>query len=148
MRRAVSRQNSRGFTLVELLVALAVFAILTAIAYPMYQDQVRKARRSAVKGSMLQISQFMERQYTESMSYNSDAGGNAVNNISDVFNAASFLESPDEIQRYYNLSFAALSSGAYTIQAAPKSGQDSDKCGTLGYSSTGNRTTTSNYVCW
>lgn len=58
----------------ELLIAVAVFAILSAIAYPMYQDQVRKSRRAAVQGSILQLSQFMERNYTETMNYNTSSG--------------------------------------------------------------------------
>ena len=50
-RRSGSKRKIRGFTLVELMVAVAVLAILTAIAYPMYQDQVRKSRRATTRCS-------------------------------------------------------------------------------------------------
>lgn len=145
MRGDLFRRNRKGFTLVELLVALAVFAILTAIAYPMYQEQVRKSRRAAVKGSMLQVSQFMERYYTENMRY-SDAGGNSLS-MDDVYNA-SFLDDAAQVEKYYDLTIISDATG-YTIQAVPETGQDEDKCETLNLSSTGNRTSSSSHDnCW
>lgn len=145
-RRGGSKRKSRGFTLVELMVAVAVLAILTAIAYPMYQEQVRKSRRGAVKGSMLQVSQFMERYYTENMRYSVDAGGNSLS-MSDVYNA-SFLDDAAQVEKYYDLTLISDATG-YTIQAVPESGQDEDKCKTLTLTSTGNRTSSSGYDnCW
>lgn len=129
----------------ELLVALAVFAILTAIAYPMYQEQVRKSRRAAVKGSILQVSQFMERYYTENRSYG-DAGGNSLS-MNDVYNA-SIMEDPNTVEQYYTLNLTSNST-AYTILAVPKSGQSADVCANLSLLSTGVRSTSSNHTgCW
>lgn len=146
MRRELPKQRRGGFTLVELMIAIAVVAILTAIAYPMYQDQVRKSRRAAVKGSMLQISQFMERHYTENMRYSADAGGNSLS-MNDVYNA-SFLEDPNTVEKYYDLTLTSNLT-TYTISAVPGSGQSYDVCANLGLSSTGARTTSSNHTgCW
>jgi len=136
MRRDLSGRKWRGFTLVELMIVVAVMAILTAIAYPMYQDQVRKSRRAAVKGSILQVSQFMERHYTENMRY-SDSGGNTLS-MSDVYNA-SFMEDRNTVEQHYTLNLTSNGT-TYSIQAVPKSGQSGDKCGTLALASTGNRT--------
>ena len=42
----MSRKKSTGFTLIELMIVVAIIGIIAAIAYPSYQDQVRKAKRS------------------------------------------------------------------------------------------------------
>ena len=144
MKTDLSRRKRGGFTLIELMIAVAILSILTAIAYPMYQDQVRKSRRAAVKGSMLQVSQFMERYYTENMRY-SDAGGNSLS-MSDVYNA-SFMEDQSSVEQFYTLNLTSTGT-TYTIQAAPKSGQSGDKCANLSLLSNGVRSTSSNYTCW
>ena len=139
------RTKATGFTLVELMITVAVLTILIAIAYPLYQDQVRKSRRGAVKGSMLQISQFMERHYTENMSFG-DSGGNSLT-MSDVYNA-SFMEDASAVEEYYTVSITSNTTG-FTIQAVPKSGQDDDKCKSLTITSAGVKSSSSNYTnCW
>ncbi|MCB1903305.1 MAG: type IV pilin protein [Gammaproteobacteria bacterium] len=144
MRGELPKQKRSGFTLVELMIAIAVVAILTAIAYPMYQDQVRKSRRAAVKGSMLQISQFMERHYTENMRYSKDAGGNSLS-MNDVYNA-DVLEDANTAEKYYNLTLTSNLT-TYTISAVPGSGQSGDVCESLGLLSNGART--ANHTgCW
>jgi prepilin-type N-terminal cleavage/methylation domain-containing protein len=53
----------KGFTLIELMIAVVVIAILAAIAYPSYQDSVRKSRRADAKSALMEHAQFMERTY-------------------------------------------------------------------------------------
>lgn len=62
-------QHSSGFTLIELMIAVAVVGILAAIAYPSYQDSVRKARRADAKSALLDAAQRQERFYTENNQY-------------------------------------------------------------------------------
>ncbi len=75
----------RGFTLVELMIAVAIVAILSAIALPAYQDSIRKARRNDGKDFALEIMQLQEQFRTRNFTYavdldtlfdNSDNGGN------------------------------------------------------------------------
>ncbi|SDX11937.1 type IV pilin protein [Thiocapsa roseopersicina] len=61
--KARSTHNS-GFTLIELMVVVAIVAILAGIAFPSYVDHVRKARMTDAKGVLLEAAQWMERQYT------------------------------------------------------------------------------------
>jgi type IV pilus assembly protein PilE len=64
-----ARRLGRGFTLVELMVALAVVAILAAIALPSYTAYVVRGKRAAAKVVLLQTAQAMERYYTANGSY-------------------------------------------------------------------------------
>lgn len=62
----------QGFTLIELMIAVVVMAILAMIAYPSYLDQVRKSRRSDGIAKMLEIAQRQERYYSRNHSYAGD----------------------------------------------------------------------------
>ncbi|MGH8758691.1 MAG: type IV pilin protein [Burkholderiales bacterium] len=72
--RRVTRKHEKfhriaGFTLIELMIAVAVVAILAAIAYPAYQDAVRKSRRGQAKADLVELAQRAERYHTISNSY-------------------------------------------------------------------------------
>ena len=136
------RKKVAGFTLIELLVAVVIISILSAIAYPMYQDQVRKSRRGIAKGALLELSQFMERNFTVANSYAQDSDGNAINTAWLPFDT-----SPADGTAYYDLTIVVVS-GTYTLTATPVAGlQDADRCGTLDLDSVGNHTADA-ADCW
>lgn len=117
----------QGFTLIEIMVVVAVIAILTAIAYPSYQQSVAKTRRSAAQGCLVEMAQFMERFYTTNMRYDQNTAGAAV-----------VLANPNcraEMAAFYNFSFVAgqPTQSTYTVQAIPQGSQASTDagCGTL-----------------
>lgn len=135
----MSRKRLTGFTLVELMITITVITILVAIGYPMYQEQVYKSRRAAARGSLLELAQFMERNYTEANRYDKLA-----DDITDV--SLPFLSSPKEGgTAYYDLSLANLTANNYEIRAVPTSVQAEDDCGTLSLSSSGLRDPSD---CW
>jgi type IV pilus assembly protein PilE len=129
-----------GFTLIELMIAVAIVAILAAIAFPSYQDQVRKTRRGDAQGVLLELAQWMERYYTANNTYTG-----AV---------LPFNQSPKEgDSKYYNISLSTLAANNFTLTAAPiaSTGQDKDKCGSLTYTSTGKKGKTGSLPldrCW
>ena len=128
--------NFKGFTLIELMIVIAIIAILLSIALPSYQDSVRKSRRATAQSDLLVLVNFMERTYTESNAYN-PAGFSLP-----------YTASPKSGTQFYTLSLSASTEASYTLQAAPVVGspQASDTCGTMTITHTGVKTPAAN--CW
>lgn len=70
--RCNGRRQSRGFTLIELMVTVAIVAILAAIAYPSYTNYVVRSNRSAAQGYMLELSNLEQRYLLDARSYAPD----------------------------------------------------------------------------
>lgn len=135
------RTRGAGFTLIELMIGVAVVAVLTAIAYPSYAKQVAKGRRAEAKAALLAVAQKMERFYTERATYVGAALGSGG-----IYAATSE-------KGYYNLSITAQTSTGFTIKAAPTGVQASDSCGSFLYNDAGTKSlgadaTDSVANCW
>jgi type IV pilus assembly protein PilE len=122
--------HSKGFTLIELMIVVAIVGILAAIAYPSYQEHVRKSRRADAQTAILELAQFMERHYTSNGKYLTAANAAPV---------LPFTESPkDGTSKFFDLSFAAApTANTYTLRAVPKGAMLGDDCGTLTLTNTG-----------
>ena len=58
-----------GFTLIEVMIAMAIVAILTAIAFPSYQNYITRSSRSAAQTELLELANLQEKIYLNTTSY-------------------------------------------------------------------------------
>lgn len=127
--------RDRGFTLIELMITVAILAILASVAYPSYRDHVAKGRRAEAKTVAVEASQWMERFFAENYRYDENSKGTAVTD-SALF-AGRFPQAPKSGTASYNISLVDLTRQTYTIQLARTGSMASDKCGDLLITHTG-----------
>lgn len=128
--------QQNGFTLIELMVTVAIVGILAGIAYPGYQDGVMKSRRADAKGALLGLANAMERHFTETNSYLGAGTTDSNTGSPTIFSTTSPV---DGGTAYYNLTINAATASSYTLNATPTGAQANDKCGTLSLTQTGAR---------
>lgn len=104
-----------GMTLTEVVIAMAIIAILAAMAFPSYQNHVVSSRRTEAQAALLSFANTMERYYTTNGSYL----GAAASGVPTIFPTQAPL---DGGRPYYNLTVPVLTATTYTLQAAPIAG--------------------------
>ena len=129
------RNRTSGFTLIELMIVIAVLGVIVAIGYPSYQEQVRKARRAEGMGELLEMADRMERRYSDQMPA-TYAGIKA--------DALYGIDTADDMRPttngHYKLNIVSADTIQFTISAIPQGPQTKDKCGTFTMTSQGVKT--------
>lgn len=103
----------KGFTLIELMIVVAIVAILAGIAYPSYQDSVRKARRADATEVLMRVAQAQERHFTQFGRYASSLEGGAVSAENLGMTAASL----DSEGGFSTVSLSNAGTTTYTLTA-------------------------------
>lgn len=128
------RATAKGFTLIELMIVVAIVGILAAIAYPSYTEYVKRTHRAEIAALLSEQTQALERTFTRTGTYAGAtglSGGNSFYKINPVLNATDFT---------------------LTASPIPTSMMNGDKCGNFVITNTGARSNTSNTAtskeCW
>lgn len=131
-------KQQQGFTLIEMMITVAIIGILAAIAYPSYTEYVLKSRRAAAQADLTELSQWLERQFTTNMSYLKDGAAPTL----------PFTQSPRDGTAHYNLKFKGnVTAQNYELLAEPTGNQVKDSCGNLTISRSGAKTAAKT-GCW
>jgi type IV pilus assembly protein PilE len=140
--RVMTRRKQAGVTLIELMIAVAIVAILAAIAYPSYQRYVVRTHRNSASACLSQYAQFMERHYTANLTYVGAAPGNLA------------CARENDLDRRYTIGIRGTPTArAYILDATPRDTQAAQDaaCGTLTINQTGARSvsgTAGRDACW
>lgn len=120
--------KQRGFTLIELMIVVAVIGILSAIAIPSYLEHLKAGHRAEAKADLSELGQFMERYYTENNKYSAAT--------------LPFSQSPRSGTAYYTITLTAASAkpDEYSLVATPTGTMTGDRCGSLTLTQTGSFT--------
>jgi type IV pilus assembly protein PilE len=113
-------KRQSGFTLIELMIVVAVVGILAAIAYPSYIDYVRKSKRSDAMAGLLRVQLEQEKYRASSLAY--------ASGLTALGYGADQVQTPEGV---YLMEVTAASVAGFVVEAVPQDDQTNDTCGTF-----------------
>jgi type IV pilus assembly protein PilE len=112
---------TRGFTLIELMIAVVILGILGALAYPSFMDAIYKGRRSEAFAALTSVQLAQERYRANSASY--------AASLAELYTA---LQSTAPEPNNYTLSIPEATASSYRVRAVARNAQYGDsRCGTM-----------------
>lgn len=128
------QKQQQGFTLIEVMIAVLIIAILTAIAVPSYQRSVVRTNRVAVQGEMMQMASALEAFKARQLSYTGAT-------LAAINRTARYPRNPSEAQMYQLTLTVAANGMTWILRADPRGRQQAANDGALALDSLGRQ-------CW
>ena len=142
--------KSKGFTLIELMIVVAIVGILAAVALPAYRSFVLKSHRTEAINGLLDAASRQARYYTTNNTY--------TTSMTTLGYAADPNPVASTSNRYFNVSVFSVTAAtttapaSFVLQAVPQGGQVNDTCGTFTYTEAGIKGLSGNTAtvasCW
>lgn len=135
-----NQRSQKGFTLIELMVTVAIVGIISVIAYPSYKDMLASGARSTVQADLMSFASAMERHNASNFNYQGAAAAGANTGSPAIFTAYSPSSEP-AANKKYDLTIHAVSANGqtYELKATPVSGSIVDGMGNVFYYSDGRK---------
>ena len=128
-----SKYSARGFTLIELMIVVAIIGVLASVAYPSYKEYVARSRRAEARAVLVAAQQWMERFYTENFRYDKNSAGVAVTDATQFPSRFSVSPVPGQGSPMYYIAVVVTNNvrDVYSVTATRKAGaaMASDRCG-------------------
>ncbi|MEQ7919878.1 type IV pilin protein [Xanthomonas sp. WHRI 1810A] len=138
-------EKSEGFSLIELMIVVAIIGILAAIAYPSYTEYVKRTHRSEIAGLLSETTQSLERFYSRNGQYADIAAAGSTPAATVAIPAGN---------AFYTIAADRSNPQAFTLTATPTGTMVGDKCGSFVIDNTGKRSNPSvtgnatTVLCW
>ncbi len=117
--RAVLRKSQVGITLMELVIVVTILVMLAGVGYPLYQDQVRKARRTDARSAAMQVALAQEQHFTRQGTYTTVLSATTLNLAGPLRDGKSEAE-------YYDIAIVA-DADSFTVTVTPVDGKSQKK---------------------
>lgn len=127
-------KKNKGFTLIELMITVAVIGVLAAIAIPNYSQYVQRSKRAEARSALQQATLWMERAQTATGAY--------------PLTAAFPVSLSTVPSGLYTVTLASANGTTYTLSATPTGAQANDGCGTFTVTGVGVRGVVGNTAQW
>ena len=138
------KRTNQGFTLIELMITVAIIGILASVALPSYQEYIRKSRRADTQAFMSEVTAQQQHYLVDRRAY-------ATGITETLASGGLGMAIPTTVSLYYTVTMATSNTDSpptFTVTAVPKDSQAQEKCQTLTLNQQGAKTASGSGTCW